>query len=187
MLKTVIKIILLREFIVMPPKEEPREEPSGGWRQGWQWIQSHGTKQNWPNSGSMATSSRWNSTWANAAAWAGKLSLVMESHDGFSGMPGARVLDPKKKGTGLFPKINNMIKDIVTAFIKEEQPDVLLIWGDDSKRNEVYSRYSSWCPANYSFKKIIVPDVGVAAKDGTVAVYFLKDGAEDLAARSWST
>jgi hypothetical protein len=87
------------------------------------------------------------------------------------------------KGSNLFPKITQALRETTVAFLTEDKPNVLRIDGADGKRNAFNAKnYGSWTPEGYSFKVVRPegfkpgPDQGRASDDGVIAVAFVRDG-----------
>jgi len=81
-------------------------------------------------------------------------------------------------GTGLFPKITEMLKRITLEFIQRVKPAVLEINGEDAKRNEFNAKnYAGWTPQGYRFE--LLKDDGryrmSGAWNGIRGVAFVRD------------
>lgn len=62
-------------------------------------------------------------------------------------------------GTGLFPRINEMLKKITLEWMAKNKPAKLRIYGEDEKRRSFNAaNYGSWTPPGYRF---VVKDSGV--------------------------
>jgi hypothetical protein len=87
-------------------------------------------------------------------------------------------IDQSKKDTGLFPKINIALKEITEKFIREIQPNALIINGIDKKRNQWNKvHYRVFDTPGYTF--YIVRDciyARRATEDGITGVGWIKNG-----------
>lgn len=84
-------------------------------------------------------------------------------------------------GTGLFPRINEMLKKITLEWMRRVQPRVLEINGEDSKRNEFNAQnYKRWTPPGYRFAVRLAKhdyERAQASSQGIVGVAFVRDQA----------
>lgn len=84
-------------------------------------------------------------------------------------------------GTGLFPRINAMLKKITLEFIQRVKPDVLEINGEDAKRNEFNAKnYAQWTPPGYRFAVRLAKhdyERAQARSQGVVGVAFVREQA----------
>ena len=81
------------------------------------------------------------------------------------------------KGTGLFPKINAALKIITEKFIREVQPNTLVINGIDPKRNEWNQKeYRSYVATGYTFCVVRDPSYERrATENGITGVSWFKN------------
>jgi hypothetical protein len=85
---------------------------------------------------------------------------------------------PISHGSGLFPKIDKLLRKITEKYMREKQPPSLFIYGDDAKRNNWNSKhYPSYkVPEGYRFFVIKNPDSTKGNDKSVVGVGWVRDG-----------